>query len=454
MLGTRVLRIGLPAIVLALLVVGLPAAAAPAEQSPNLLTNPGFEPPYNVVVTAEGGGSVANGWSPWWFNDPGPAFAAPEFAIAPKEYDPNRVHGGSAAQAIFRPSVLWQGGVYQKVNVPVGALLEFSAWGHAWSSFCQKPASGDPICDPSDSHYGIGANRIYMMVGIDPTGADSPFGNMVMWSPVRVVWDHFEQFTVHARAQSPTVTVFTWSSTEYPAVVNNVYWDDAALKVIDQASTPPPGGPSLQPKSTINVRSGPGLSFAVIGKIGPGAWYPITGQQNGWYSFLYQGQTGWVYGALVEVAGGAPPAPVLPQAVQSSSTINVRSLPDTKAAILGKLTPGSAVNVLGQQGQWYTIQYSGQIGYVYAPIVKAASAPPLPGNASISFAASTNAINAGQCPSLSWAVDGVQAIHFAGQGVTGHEGRSVCPTATTTYTLDVTLVDGSTTQRVVTIIVR
>lgn len=62
---------------------------------------------------------------------------------------------------------------------------------------------------------------------------------------------------------------------------------------------------------------------------------------------------------------------------------------------------------------------------------------------SISFAVTPQSITAGQPATLRWDVEGVQAIFLDGQGVTGHETKTVRPTATRTYTLHVVLADGS-----------
>ncbi len=62
-------------------------------------------------------------------------------------------------------------------------------------------------------------------------------------------------------------------------------------------------------------------------------------------------------------------------------------------------------------------------------------------------------ISAGECATLSWDVKHVQAIYLDGAGVTGQETKEVCPDSTTTYTLHVVLLDGSTTDRSVTVTV-
>ena len=79
---------------------------------------------------------------------------------------------------------------------------------------------------------------------------------------------------------------------------------------------------------------------------------------------------------------------------------------------------------------------------VIAPQVPPAPPPPAPAQPpavqmNVNFTASPTVITTGQCTTLRWDVDGVQALYFNGQGVTGHETRQVCPSSTTTYGLNI-----------------
>jgi len=76
----------------------------------------------------------------------------------------------------------------------------------------------------------------------------------------------------------------------------------------------------------------------------------------------------------------------------------------------------------------------------------------------INFWADRTSINSGECVTLQWAVEGIREVYYLGsgslyEGVTGSGSRSECPTTTTTYTLRVIKIDGTTTDRSVTITV-
>ena len=59
----------------------------------------------------------------------------------------------------------------------------------------------------------------------------------------------------------------------------------------------------------------------------------------------------------------------------------------------------------------------------------------------------------GQCTTLRWDVDNVSSVTFAGETTDGHNARQVCPSETTTYTLQVVYPDGDQSNHTVTITV-
>ena len=74
-------------------------------------------------------------------------------------------------------------------------------------------------------------------------------------------------------------------------------------------------------------------------------------------------------------------------------------------------------------------------------------------NASINFWADSYSVAPGQCTTLRWDVQNVQAVFLNEQGVPGQGAQQVCPTVTTTWVLRVVLNDGSQQTRSITITV-
>jgi hypothetical protein len=260
-----VIKLTLPALGAVGLVALFGLAPQPAAaQSGNILTNPSFEQPFELHEAADGGGFVAHGWEPWWYNDSGGEFDGPEFKQANISVDPNRVRSGEDAQQYFRPWARHKAGLYQQVAVSPGSLLRFTVYGHAWSSFCRE--KDDHLdCDPRNS-YQDSVNPIFMKIGIDPLGGTDPFSPNIVWGEEKSVYDNFDLFTVEATSQGGQVTAFIYSMPLYAAPVVNVYWDDASMVVLqegvsgdgEEEETPPPPADSNDGGGSPNTAAGLG----------------------------------------------------------------------------------------------------------------------------------------------------------------------------------------------------
>ena len=163
------------------------------------------------------------------------------------------------------------------------------------------------------------------------------------------------------------------------------------------------------------------------------------------------------------------PPPCSPLITVQARALNVRSGPGTTFSVLGRMSQDETAEVTGRNaaGTWWRINFGTAQGwasssYVFAscaenvPIVEVPTPAPTPTPAvNINFRADATTINGGQCTTIRWDVDGVKAVYFneggGDQGVTGHESRTICPGATTTYRLIVVLPDNQRIERQVTV---
>jgi hypothetical protein len=208
--------------------------AAPPSQDQNLLVNPSFEWGFHFQGGI-GELKVADGWSAWYLDEgqypPYWKNRRPEFGLTS---EPARVHDGWSAQQYGIIYSTHTAGIYQQVSgIPKGARLHFTMWAHLYAYDDDSKKARPPL---------------HMKIGIDPTGGTDALADHIVWSEE---FDAFQwhQFSVEAVAESSTVTVFTYSSPEWPMKHLTPNWDGASL-VLVATPTPTPRPPTPTPAAT------------------------------------------------------------------------------------------------------------------------------------------------------------------------------------------------------------
>jgi hypothetical protein len=134
----------------------------------------------------------------------------------------------------------------------------------------------------------------------------------------------------------------------------------------------------------------------------------------------------------------------------------VRQGPGTNYDIITQLHDGDPLTLLGRNStaEWLKVRLRDNTeGWVAAEFVAAdvslsrlaiVAAPPTPDRPAVDprFRADRTTIAAGECTTLRWDADSIQAIYLDNQGVAGHGTRVVCPGNTQSYTLLVVQRDG------------
>ncbi len=171
-----------------------------------------------------------------------------------------------------------------------------------------------------------------------------------------------------------------------------------------QDPAPPADTPTLEEATVIllgemNIRSGAGTEFDLVGTAIAGQEFGITGknQEEDWWQIDFDGQTGWIYAPFVVASNTdnvpvvatdptppedtTPPAettepePAAPLAT-ANGLINVRTGPGTNYPTLGEASTGQQFAILGktQDDEWWQIDYEGETGWIFAPNVTATDA--------------------------------------------------------------------------------
>lgn len=132
----------------------------------------------------------------------------------------------------------------------------------------------------------------------------------------------------------------------------------------------------------LNVRSGPGTSYSVLGQLDNGVSVVITGEESGWYQIQYNSSAGYVSTSLIAGVTDVQSTPTTDATIYTygtvinASSLNVRSGPGTGYSILTYLDSSETMTILetvtGTDGNpWYYISTEfGYQGYVSASYVQ------------------------------------------------------------------------------------
>lgn len=125
--------------------------------------------------------------------------------------------------------------------------------------------------------------------------------------------------------------------------------------------------------SRLNVRTGAGTNYRIIGKLHTGDLVQITGTQGSWYEINFKGSQGFVskkYVKDVHNSGNNEGSTAINKVMKvntGSSNLNVRTGAGTGYSIKGKLASGTLVNVIEKTSNgWYKIEYKNGTGFVSA----------------------------------------------------------------------------------------
>lgn len=128
----------------------------------------------------------------------------------------------------------------------------------------------------------------------------------------------------------------------------------------------------------LNVRSGPGVNYSVLGTLRRGETVDVLSEQNNWYTISYNGGVGFVYAPYIDEQ-----TTVIPQTITTTTTtvtyqtktvtaktLNARSGPGTGYAVIGHLYQGEDVVVTSSANGWTKIVLNGGEAYVSSMYLK------------------------------------------------------------------------------------
>lgn len=138
---------------------------------------------------------------------------------------------------------------------------------------------------------------------------------------------------------------------------------------------------NVSSSSALNVRSGAGSSFGVIGSLKSGQSVQIVGTVGNWYKIKFNSTYGYVSSDYIKSENALSPS--LGQGSGNSSTVsskvgyvklnsassvlNLRNSPN--GSVIGVLSNSTKLDIIGTSSGWYKVSVNGKTGYVSSSYV-------------------------------------------------------------------------------------
>lgn len=108
----------------------------------------------------------------------------------------------------------------------------------------------------------------------------------------------------------------------------------------------------------LNVRTGPGVGYSIIGQLPAGSVTCALEKSSAWWKIQYDSRTGWVNGGYGTVLAGQVGVKI------ATSLLNVRGGPGTGYSILGLVYSGQVFRRITASNGWYQVNWNGRTGWL------------------------------------------------------------------------------------------
>lgn len=114
---------------------------------------------------------------------------------------------------------------------------------------------------------------------------------------------------------------------------------------------------------SLNVRSGPGLSYTVVDSLKRGEQVEVVSTSDDWLKVQYNGRTGWIASWLTTAATNQT-ATKQTEIISQADALNFRASPSVNAPILTRMNAGDKATLISRDGEWIQAQFNGKKGWV------------------------------------------------------------------------------------------
>ncbi|WP_096515264.1 SH3 domain-containing protein [Clostridium perfringens] len=164
-------------------------------------------------------------------------------------------------------------------------------------------------------------------------------------------------------------------SSQYIKIVDNESSEEKPVEP-EKPSVPVNKQGVVKVNSALNMRSGPGGNYGVIGTLRNNDKVEIIKEVDGWYEIKFNGKVGYVSSQYIKMVdnGSGEEKPVKPEkpsvsvnkqgVVKVNSALNMRSGPGSNYGVIGTLRNNDNVEIIKEVDGWYEIRFNGKVGYV------------------------------------------------------------------------------------------
>ena len=122
---------------------------------------------------------------------------------------------------------------------------------------------------------------------------------------------------------------------------------------------------TVKVNGALNVRSGAGTNYSVIGSLSNGAKVEIVETSGSWYKIKYGSGYGYVSKDYILVnTRSIVENTVLREGTAVTLSLKVRYESNYESNVMGTIAMGEKVSVLEDNGEWSKIEYNGKMGYI------------------------------------------------------------------------------------------
>jgi len=139
-------------------------------------------------------------------------------------------------------------------------------------------------------------------------------------------------------------------------------------------------GKVINANEGLRVREAANTNASVLGYVYTDNILEIVGTNGSWYKVKFRDTTGYVHKDYVEIMNATNPNPPVNnesenikqtgEVYNTGSNLRVRESASTNSVVLGYLTDGLKVDIIGADGDWYKINYKDKVGYVSKDYIK------------------------------------------------------------------------------------